>query len=486
MHFPWWYVPGLTAPMLIAAIAVVHVLISHYAVGGGLFLAVETTYAYRSGNRDYLAYLKRHARFFVLLTVVMGAITGVGIWWTIGLASPLATQVLIRTFVFAWATEYVFFIVEIASAFIFYYYWGRLPARAHTIIVWIYGLSAWASLVIISAITAFMLDPGTWPRDHDFWSAILNRQSLPQIISRTGGALLLSSLYVYLHAAITIKDAKLHALIESRSTRPALAGAVLITLGGALWHVYLPDSARAAMSAAPVLNVLMVILFAATGVVFLLLFFGPYRNPGMIRSPGLAACLLLFGFTGFSTAEFIREAVRKPYIIYNVVLGNQILATEAEADRLQDQGYLEGGVWTKAFVQANYPRTLVDGRIDRQLLLKLPQADRITLGGLIFQYHCNDCHAVARGYSPVAPLVQGWSPDMIRGLVRDLDRTRFTMPPWSGTPEEAELLTAYLHRIAPMKPAGMAPGAEKQSRDRSPYADRHHDGGRPAGPGLVH
>ena len=42
MHYPWWYVPYLTAPMLIAVISVVHVLVSHYAVGGGLFLAVET------------------------------------------------------------------------------------------------------------------------------------------------------------------------------------------------------------------------------------------------------------------------------------------------------------------------------------------------------------------------------------------------------------------------------------------------------------
>jgi cytochrome bd-type quinol oxidase subunit 1 len=109
MHYPWWYVPHLTAPMLIAVVAVVHVLVSHYAVGGGLFLAVETGHAYREGDRSYLAYLKRHARFFILLTVVFGAITGVGIWWTIGLASPLATEVLIRTFVFGWATEWVFF-----------------------------------------------------------------------------------------------------------------------------------------------------------------------------------------------------------------------------------------------------------------------------------------------------------------------------------------------------------------------------------------
>jgi cytochrome bd-type quinol oxidase subunit 1 len=161
--------------MLIAAISVVHVLVSHYAVGGGLFLAVETTHAYRTGNRDYLAYLERHAKFFVLLTVAFGAITGVGIWWTIGLASPLATQVLIRTFVFAWAKEYVFFSAEIVSAFAFYYYWGRMPERVHTIVVWIYGISAWASLVIIGAITTFTLDPGNWRTDHDFWSAILNR-----------------------------------------------------------------------------------------------------------------------------------------------------------------------------------------------------------------------------------------------------------------------------------------------------------------------
>jgi cytochrome bd-type quinol oxidase subunit 1/mono/diheme cytochrome c family protein len=460
MHFPWWHVDYLTAPMLIAFVSVVHVLVAHYAVGGGLFLAVEVTHAYRTHNRDYLAYLRRHAKFFVLLTVAFGAITGVGIWWTIGLASPLATRVLIRTFVFAWATEYVFFILEIVSAFIFYHYWGRLPEKVHATIVWIYGISAWASLVIIAAITAFMLDPGKWPADHDFWSAILNRQALPQIISRTGGALLLSSLYVYLHAALTIKDAKLHALIESRSTRPALLGAVLITVGGVLWHVLLPPSAQAALYAAPVLNVLMALLFAATGIVFVLLFFGPYRNPGWIHTPGFAASVLLFGVIGMSTAEFIREAVRKPYICYNVVLGSQMLPDEVT--RVRRQGFLESGPWTRAFVQAKYPQVVSgDGHIDRTRLLALPKAGQIELGGVIFQYHCNDCHAVRQGYSPVGPLVQGWTPAMIRALVQDLDRTRFTMPPWAGTPEEAELLVAYLADVSPPRPVGMLPAEPK-------------------------
>ena len=120
MHYPWWYVPFLTSPMLIAAIATFHVFVSMYAVGGGLFLAVETQHAYATRNREYLSYLHDHAWFFILLTVALGAITGVGIWWTIGLSSPLATETLIHIFIFAWAMEYVTFSLEIISAFAFY------------------------------------------------------------------------------------------------------------------------------------------------------------------------------------------------------------------------------------------------------------------------------------------------------------------------------------------------------------------------------
>jgi cytochrome bd ubiquinol oxidase subunit I len=456
MHYPWWYIDHLTAPMLIAIVSVVHVLVAHYAVGGGLFLAVETTHAYRSGNRDYLAYLKQHARFFVLLTVVFGAITGVGIWWTIGLASPLATAELIRIFVFGWATEYVFFILEIVSAFVFYYYWGRLPQKTHIIIVWIYGLSAWLSLVIITAVTGFMLHPGKWLADHSFWTAVLNPQTLPQIVARTGGALLLSSLYVYLHAAITIKDAALHKLIESRSTRPALLGAILVAAGGAGWYAFLPPSAEAALYSASVLNVFMAVIFGATAAVFILLYLGPYRNPGWIRSPGFAAALLLFGIAGFSTSEFIREAVRKPYIVYNVVLGNQVRPEEVAG--LREKGFLEGGRWTKAYVGEHYPQVMVDDRIDsKRLLTDLSPKDQVALGAVIFQYHCNDCHAIDLGYSAAGPLIKGWNRDMIRSFVKDMHRVRFEMPPWSGTDEEAELVTAYLESIATPVPKGMLP-----------------------------
>lgn len=452
MHYPWWYVPFLTSPMLIAIVAVMHVIVAHYAVGGGLFLAVEAQYAYRTNHRDYLAYLKEHAWFFILVTVAYGAITGVGIWWTIGLASPLATEMLIHTFVFGWAMEYVFFLLEIASAFIFYYYWGRLDAKTHQIIGWIYAISAWISLVLITGITAFMLNPGAWPQNRNFWVGFLNPQFVPQVLTRTGGAFLLSSLYVYLHAAFKVKDPALRNLIESRSARPALWGAILIVLGGLGWYLFLPESAKAALAAASVLNVLMVLIFAITVAVFVMLYLGPYRNPGWL-SPGFAILFLALGFAAITTGEYIREAVRKPYIVYNVVMGNQILPEELPDFRRE--GYLEGGTWTKALVATQYPQLMREGKIEEARLLTLPEADQVKLGQVLFQYGCNNCHATTQGFSPVGHLIRGWTPEMIRTVVREPEKVHFFMPPWAGTREEAELLTKYLVTIAPPHPGGM-------------------------------
>lgn len=463
MHYPWWYVPVLTSPMLIAVISVLHVLVSHYAVGGGLFLAVEVGHAYRTHDRNYLEYLHRHGRFFILLTVVFGAISGVGIWWTIGLASPLATEVLIRTFVFGWATEWVFFVVELVAAFIFYYYWDRLSEKIHLIIGWIYAAAAWISLVLITGITAFMLNPGVWatdPNSQNFWTAFFNPQFLPQTIARTGGALLLSSLYVYLHASLTIRDARLRDMIAARSARPALLGAVLISIGGIAWYYFLPDSAKATLASAAPLNILVALIFALTVVVFFLLYFGPYRNPGWL-SPGFAGSLCLFGIAAFSTGEFIREAVRKPFVSYNVVLSNQVLPEEVAG--LRKDGYLQGGLWTSAYVAKHYPQTIVDGQIDGQIdggkLQELPREDRIALGSVLFQYHCNDCHATTEGYSAAGPLLKGRSRKLVHSTIEHLNSIYF-MPPWCGTAAEAELMTDYLMSINPPPPEGMRLGFE--------------------------
>jgi cytochrome d ubiquinol oxidase subunit I len=459
MHYPWWYVPFATSPMLIAAIATLHIFVAMYAVGGGMFLAVEAQYAHRTQNRPYLAYLHDHGWFFILLTVVFGAITGVGIWWTIGLASPLATEALIHIFVFAWAMEYVFFVVEIASAFLFFYFWDRLPPRTHTAFGYIYAVAAWISLVLITSITAFMLNSGNWTESPSFWVGFFNPEFLPQTIARTGGSILLASLYVYLHAALHKKtEPEVRTLIARRSARPALLGAVLVTIGGLWWFLALPASAQAALAAAPSLNILVLLILAVSGIIFAMLYLGPYRNPGWV-TPGFAMLLFVFGLAAIGIGEFLREAIRKPYIIYSITMSNQIFADEIP--ELRQTGYLEGGTWTSAYLAEHFPQVVdAQGAIDEPALLELSPSERVEIGELLFLYHCNDCHSV-EGYAAISESTRGWSRKMILAVVKEPHRARFFMPPFAGTVEEAELLTDYLVTVARPFPAGLVNGTSE-------------------------
>src|SRR5476651_1961608 len=117
LNYPQWQL-GFPGGILIALVSVLHVFVSHFAVGGGFFLVVTESLARRQNDVALLEYCRRHSKFFALLTLVFGAISGVGIWFTIGLVSPEATSALIHIFVWAWAIEWVCFFVEIAAAII--------------------------------------------------------------------------------------------------------------------------------------------------------------------------------------------------------------------------------------------------------------------------------------------------------------------------------------------------------------------------------
>ena len=429
MHYPWWYVPGLTAPMLIAIIAVVHVFVSHYAVGGGILIALENQFAIKTKDRAYRDYWHSHARFFVLLTVAFGAITGVGIWWTIALASPLATEKLIRTFVFGWAIEWVFFIIEITAAFIMYYFWTKLPEKTHSIIAWIYAVAAWISLVLITGITAFMLDSrgliADWSETGNFWHAFFNVQFLPQTLARTGGAILLAALYVFLHAAWVYRNDPNNPLFEKvirRMARPLLFGIITITISVAWSCALLSDNILVTLERSVFLNVLVALFFGISALVTLLIIFGPMLNPKSINF-GFAVSIFVLSLTALSVIEFAREAVRKPWIVDHVVLGNQIYADEVAARQK-------------------------DGFLQPSALLPVP-TDKLERGGMLFMYHCNNCHALEHGMSAVGPLLYGESKERIAERIRHLNAPVLSMLPWCGTDEELDDLADFLISIRP-------------------------------------
>lgn len=359
MYYPWLDVPLLTAPMIIAIIALFHVFVSHYAVGGGLLLALENGRALRSGDAAYRDYLKKHAKFFILLTVPYGGVTGVGVWFSIGLASPLATSELIRIFVFGWAIEWCFFLLEIVSAFVFYYAWDRLSPKASAIIGWIYGLSAWISLVLITGITAFMLNAsglfGDWETTGNFWHAFLNVQFLPQTIARTGGALVLASLYFLTHAAFTVKDESIRETVAKRMRVPSFVGLFLLMAGVVGWFFFLPETSRLTLERAAATNIFAGAFLGIVSGIALLLFLGPCLKPREV-SAGMAVALLMMGIGGVSVAEFVREAVRKPYVVDRLVYGDQVF--KRDVPEMRQIGMLYKGTWTSFALddlQEKYP-----------------------------------------------------------------------------------------------------------------------------------
>ena len=76
MNYPIWDV-AFGAGLLMAVLSILHVFVSHFAVGGGLFLVLTEKKAYRQKDMALLDWLKTHTKLFVLVTVVFGAISGV-------------------------------------------------------------------------------------------------------------------------------------------------------------------------------------------------------------------------------------------------------------------------------------------------------------------------------------------------------------------------------------------------------------------------
>ena len=196
MNYPFWNIPYLGSGWVIGIIAIFHVMISQFAVGGGLYLPMAERKALRMPEgpvRDaWLKQLVNHSKFFLLITGVYGTISGVGIWFAIGLTQPEATSTLIHNFVFGWAIEWVFFLIELATAAVYYYTWDRIDPKLHLKVGWLYAGASAATLIIINGILTFMLTPGdTWlavagtgNEASKFWNAFFNPTYWPSLLLR--------------------------------------------------------------------------------------------------------------------------------------------------------------------------------------------------------------------------------------------------------------------------------------------------------------
>lgn len=423
MEYPFWDVPLLGGGMLIGLIAILHVFVAHFAIGGGLFLVLTEMKARREGDEQLLGYLKRHSTFFILVILVLGAVSGVGIWWAIGLVHPSATSALIHIFVWAWAIEWVFFVVELLAAFIYYYGWDRLDPRTHIRIGWIYFGGAWLSLFMINGILTFMLTPGKWIDTGSLAHAFFNPTMLPSLVIRTAVTIALAGLYALITASAEANEA-LRERVVKYAAKWVLVGMTIIPFGGIWYIANMPDQAREiSMGGAPVVT-----LFTASSVLFSALVFlatlaGPFLFPRRFYVT-FAFVIVALGLITTGATEWVREAVRKPYIIYDYMYSNAV-RTQEVAD-VYEKGVLGSAKW--ALVSEE----------DKQDLLKL--------GEKVFRFHCQSCHTV-NGFNGIKFAVKGWEKDFIDVQLQNLNQLKGYMPPFLGTDEERRALTEWLYSL---------------------------------------
>ncbi len=73
MDYPIWN-PAMGGGMLMAWVAITHVIVSHFAIGGGLVIVVTEMLSIRRGDRELRDLAKRSSLVLILVSTVFGAI----------------------------------------------------------------------------------------------------------------------------------------------------------------------------------------------------------------------------------------------------------------------------------------------------------------------------------------------------------------------------------------------------------------------------
>ena len=60
MNYPFWDVPHIGSGWVIGIIAIFHMMIALFAVGGGFYLVLAERKALRENHRDWLEVLRGH------------------------------------------------------------------------------------------------------------------------------------------------------------------------------------------------------------------------------------------------------------------------------------------------------------------------------------------------------------------------------------------------------------------------------------------
>lgn len=420
MNYPFWEVPIIGGGWLIGIVAILHVFVSHFAVGGGLFLVLTEIKAYKTNDPIVLNYVKKHSKFFLLLTIVFGALTGVAIWFTIGLVNPQATSALIHIFVWGWAIEWVFFFVEIAAVMFYFYTWDRVDRNTHLAIGWIYFIAAIMSMVIINGILSFMLTPGDWLTTRNFWDGFFNPTYLSSLAVRIITAIVLAGIYGLFTATFVVEEENRSHIIKY-SSKWVLPFMIALPIASYWYYLTLPEIPREIVLGGISFISQTAIFGIIVGVIltFMVLLFGFFKTKLFTKYIGVL--VLILGLLIMFAGERVREAIRKPFVIYNYMYSNGLLLDEF--DKFKENGILSASKWTK--------------------ITQIDEENKTQAGREAFKIYCGSCH-IPGGYNDVFPLIQDLDEETITMMIVDLENFRGYMPKFAGTETDAEAIAKWL------------------------------------------
>lgn len=407
--------------LLIALVATIHVFIAHFAVGGGMFIAVMETRVQRLGLGVMKDYLRRYAKFFLVFTMVVGGLTGVGIWFSISIGAPGATATLIHSFVLGWATEWTFFLAEIVTLITYMRSFESERSTRRLILAWMYAAFAWGSLAMVQGFISFMLTPGDWLTTHRFWDGFFNPTFWPGLVFRTAIAALLAGVFG-LMTAQRVEDEK-HRKSLSRFCALWAVLPIPVLVASGWWHISVlsPEQQALALGRSPEVAAGMRVFWWVAPTV---LAGGVLLAGGLPRKAAraVAALTLAASFLFIGSFEYMREAARRPYLITGHIYSNGIAV--AGAGKLNTAGVLASAKWSrnKAVTAEN----------------------RLDAGRELFFLQCASCHSQGGPMLDILPRSAKYTASGMESLLTGLGKIGKYMPPFFGTPDEKKALAAYL------------------------------------------
>jgi len=449
MNYPIWEIDVLGGPWLIGVISCVHIFVSHFAVGGGIFFAITEQIAEKNNDSRLYQYLKDHSKFFLLLTTVFGAVTGVGIWFAISLVSPDGTHALIQNYTLGWATEYLFFVAELATIFVYYYTWDKISKKDHLLLARLYAIFSVFTLVIINGILTFMLTPGKWIETGYWGHGFFNPTYWPSLVMRIIIMLALAGMYALVTGALlskeTQEDQDFRAYILRYASKWFLPLMFLGPLVAWWYFANIPSDVVANITSGiqssgignfSILARAIYLSLIVSGTILIYVMVGPYFNPRGFSFYN-ALLFMVCGLLVTSVGEWSREMLRKPYVIYNYMYSNGLLKKNIET--INKEGFI---------VHAKQASAEMKQMSRRQV------SESLEVGELMYKQQCMACHTID-GYRSMKKFIGDRDQKSVRAFLQmmrstDSEQNQYIkiMPPLVGKDAEVDALAKYLANLS--------------------------------------